>query len=914
MIEFTVNGVPAVTNAGPGTLLVTILREELRLTGTKIGCDDGRCGTCAVLVDGRVVRACRVSAGEVSGTSIVTIEGLGTPERLHPIQQAFIEAGAVHCGFCTPGAIMSAKALLDSDPQPSPGAIVRALGPQYCRCTGYRTLVEAVGRASALLRGEEVPPPAVPLQESWSERDMATGLALYAADVQAEGALHMKIVRSPHPHARVLGIDTREALAVPGVEAVFTAADVPVNKHGRVIADQPVLAADRVRMIGDPVAAVVAVADNVAADAAARVRVSYEALPAFATPSEALAPGAPVLHDGGNLLAHQVIERGDVASGLAAATIVAEGTFRTPFNEHAYLEPEAALARLDEDGRVVIHSASSHPHLLRMEVARALDLPERRVRIVPTCMGGHFGGRTDVSMQGILGLAALRLGRPVRCVYTREESFISTPKRHAFEIHGRAGADAEGRITGLELRMTADGGAYASAGPFIIVRAAVSGCGPYEIPNAWLGGPAVYTNNTLAGAMRGFGAPQSTFALESLVDELAVRLGMHPVELRLRNALGPGGQLPTGSCVGEEVGIRETLEAIRPHYDEAVRRARESWRAHDDVGGGDGAIRRGVGVASMWYGIGTTTGETPSHADAALSPSGHVTVLVGVTDAGQGSDYLLRRVAADTLDIDVDQVDLVRGDTDLTRDTGSCTGSRVCFYVGNAVRLASAGLLDAILRAASHEMGVEPETLDLRDGHVIDRAAELCGMSLRTLAERLEASGVRLCEHGVYDPQTTRLDPATGIGRPYATYASATHMAEVDVNMRTGHVRVRRVVAAHDVGKVLNPAGAQGQVEGAVVMGIGFALKEEYVPGVTRGFADYRIPTAHDIPEIETIFIERRDPHGPFGAKGLGECALIPSAPAILNAIAHAAGVRLRELPATPARVRAALAAARGRR
>jgi aldehyde oxidoreductase len=903
---FTVNGEPVRLDVDPRTLLMTVLRDHLRLTGTKCGCDDGRCGSCTVLVDGHATRSCRMTAGEAEGSAVVTVEGLATPGHLHPIQRAFVEAGAVHCGFCTPGLIMATKALLDRQPSPARPAVVKALGSNYCRCTGYGTILDAVDRAAALLRGDSVPPPEVPLDESWSERDMVTGRAMYGADIFLDGMLHVKVVRSPHAHARILKIDAAEALAEPGVEAVLTARDVPVNRHGRLVQDEPVFADDRVRMIGDPVAAVVAVSEKAAARAAALVRVEYQQLPALLSPRDALEPGAIKVHDGGNVLAHQVITRGDGAAGLDEAAVIVEDAFSTPFNEHAYLEPEAAVACLDANDRIVVHSATSHPHLLRLEVARVLGLTEDRVHIVPAMMGGHFGGRTDVSVQCILGVAAMRLRRPVRCVYTREESFASTTKRHAFDIRGRLAADGSGRITNLRLDMTADGGAYASAGQFIIVRAAVSGCGPYDIPNVWLGGPAVYTNNTMAGAMRGFGAPQSTFALESMVDEAARRLNIHPIDMRLRNALRPGSCLATGAQVGEEIGFIQTLEAIRPHYDAAVERARAAGRR--------GRIRHGVGMASMWYGIGTTTGEKPSYADVALLPSGRVAVYAGVTDAGQGSDYLLRRVAADTLGIPLAQIDLMRGDTDLTTDTGSCTGSRVCFYVGNAVRLAAGSLRGSILEAVALEWQTTPGRLDLTDQGVQVRAIPGRTMSLAGLGHRLEARGVRLRQTGTYLPDTSFLDPATGKGRPYATYASATQMAEVEVDVRSGSIRVTRVVAAHDVGKVLNPAGARGQVEGAVVMGIGFALKEEFLPGVTRGFANYHIPTVHDVPEIETLFIERADPGGPFGAKGLGECATIPTAPAILNAVAHATGVRITTLPANRERVLAALTAAGGAR
>jgi len=899
VIEFTLNGRPVRAVSDAATLLITALRDELRLTGTKAGCDDGRCGSCTVLVNGRVARACRVPMDEVSGATVLTIEGLGTPERPHPLQRALVETGAVQCGFCIPGVIMAAKALLDADPHPSRGQMVKALGANYCRCAGFSSIFDAVDRAAAVLRGETVSPPALPPGDAWEEMGKATGTTEYAADLTTDGVLYLKVVRSPHAHARVLEVDAADALAVSGVEAVLTAKDVPFNRHGRALQDETVLASDRVRMIGDPVAAVVAVSEGRATEAAAKVRVRYEVLPAVFSPREALEPGAPRLHDGGNVLARQAIQRGDAEAALARSDVTVEGTFTTPFIEHAYLEPEAALASVDDDGRVVIHTGTGHPHLFRLEVARALGLPEDRVRIVAVALGGHFGGRIDVAMHCILGVAAWRLRRPVRCVYTREESFASTTKRHAFEIRGRLGAARDGRITGLRLDMTADSGAYASAGKFIITRAAVSGSGPYEIPDVWLGGQAVYTNNTMAGAMRGFGAPQSTFALESLMDDLARRLGIHPIELRLRNALRPGSMLPTGFRVGEETAVAEVLEAIRPHYDEAVRRAR-AFRPSGD-------LRRGVGVASMWFGIGSTGGERPSHADVELLESGRVLVLGGVTDAGQGSDYVLRRVAAQALNVPLAQVSLVRGDTDLTRDTGSCSGSRVTFYVGNAVRAASDALRRAIVRAAARELEAPPDILAIRDGHVVALEAPGRRISLGDLARRAEAGGARLREGATYDPGASPLDPATGIGRPYATYASATQVAEVDVNVRTGVVRVQRVVAAHDVGKVLNPTGARGQVEGAVVMGIGFALTEEFIPGTTRGFASYRIPTTHDVPEIETIFVERPDPKGPFGGKGLGECALIPTAPAILNAIADATGARITRLPATRERVLRAL-------
>jgi CO/xanthine dehydrogenase Mo-binding subunit/aerobic-type carbon monoxide dehydrogenase small subunit (CoxS/CutS family) len=898
--ELRVNGQPARTGAAPETPLIAVLRNELRLTGTKLGCDDGRCGTCMVLVNGRVARACQTTIQDVAGASVLTIEGLGTPENLHPLQRAFVETGAIQCGFCTPGMIMAAKALLDANPRPRRDEMAKALGADYCRCTGYAAIFEAVERAAATLRGEAVPPPPLPLAESWEEIAKATGTARYGADLVMDGLLHLKVVRSPHAHARVLHVDTAAAACAPGVAAVLTAKDVPCNLHGRMTQDQPVLVEDVARMLGDPVVAIVAETEAAAAEAAAEVRVRYDVLAPVASPEEALRPDAPRLHPLGNLLKAQGMSKGDVAAGFAQAHIVVEGSYRTPFNEHAYLEPEAGLAYVAEDGRLVLHSATPHTHLHQREVARVLGLPREQVKIVPLVVGGAFGGKSDLTVQALLALAAWRLRRPIQYVLTRQESFLVSTKRHPFTMRCRLGANAAGRITALEMDILADAGPYASSSEYVVVKGMVSAAGPYDIPHLRLFGQSVRTTNALSGSMRGLGAPQATFAAESQMDDLARRLGIHPIELRLRNALRPGCILPTGFRVGDEVAYRETLEAIRPHYDAAVGRAR--------AGGSNGDVRRGVGVASMWYGIGTTLGEKPSHADAALLPEGKVAAFVGGTDTGQGSDFALRRIAAMVFGVGVSDVVLVRGDTDRTRDTGSATGSRTTFYIGNAVRIAAENLRGLVLQAAAEELEAPAEILECHGGHVFPREAPGRGIALREVAGRLARRGKTLEAPGTFDPEACPLDPETGLGKPYATYASATQMAEVNVNVRTGAVRVRRVVAAHDIGRVINPVGARCQVEGAILMGVGFALKEAFVPGISRGFADYHIPTTRDVPEIETIFIEHPEPKGPFGAKGLGECALLPTAPAILNAVADATGARVRELPATRARVLAALA------
>ncbi|MCU0482936.1 MAG: molybdopterin-dependent oxidoreductase [Chloroflexi bacterium] len=851
-LELDVNGVSVGVDVRPGWRLLDLLREGLGLTGTKEGCEDGTCGTCTVLVDGRMVRACRLPAGEAAGATVVTIEGLGTPERPHPLQEAFVAADAVQCGFCTPGMVMAAAALLERTPRPSRPEIVRWLGSNLCRCTGYEAIVDAVEWAAGGRKGSPRPGPVMaatsgallpgPASVAAAEPPgpaalvradalaKATGRARYAADLATDGMLHARALRSPHPHAEVVRVYADRARRLPGVEAVLVAADVPgENRYGRKVKDQPVLADGVVRQVGDPVALVVADSPEAAAAALAAIEVEYRLLPAVFTPDEALADGAPALHPGGNLLAENRLRQGDVAAGFAAADVVVERTYETPWNEHAYLEPEAVLAAWEGE-TLVVRTATQYPHYQQAEIARTLGLPKARVRVVPTVVGGAFGGKTEISCQCLAALAAHRTGRPVRIVYGRAESFESTYKRHPYLIRVRAGATRSGDLTALEIDMLANTGAYASFGPGLMVKSFASATGPYRWPNVDLHGRVVFTNNPTAGCMRGPGTTQVAFALESQMDLLAAELGMDPLDLRSRNRLRAGDRLLSGRILERDPAYGATIDAVRPHWQAALERC----AAADGAGT---TRRRGVGVASVWYGIGgggggpipgqdptLTVGRGPGRAAVGLLADGSVAVRTGAMDLGQGSATVIAVIAAEELGLSPDRVAVILGDTATSPDAGPTVGSRVTFFVGNAVRRAAAALRGAALETAGEILAQPPGELELVAGRAQVRGDETVGVTLAAIAAARAEASLPSSFEGYFDADVPAYDPASGLGEPYALFVSGTQLAEVEVDTATGAVRVLRVVAAHDVGRAVFPEGVVGQVEGGIAMGIGFAL------------------------------------------------------------------------------------------
>ncbi len=726
------------------------------------------------------------------------------------------------------------------------------------------------------------------------------GEAKFSDDFLEDRLLHLKIFRSPKHHARIKAIDLSQASKRRGVVRILTARDIPGrNLVGAITKDQPVLAEDRVRFVGDPIALVVAESEGQAEEALPYIEVDFEDLEPVFTPERALDPDAPKIHEKGNLLAQRLITKGDVGKGFQEADVIVDQTYTTSRVEQAYLEPDAGFGYVDDQGKIVLHVSTQNPHYDQTEVAAVLGLDLNRVRVIQSATGGGFGSKLDVSVQCYLGLAALHLQRPAKLVYTREEVFMATSKRHPLKIHYRTAATKDGKLKAIEVRILGDTGAYASYGATVATRAAVHATGPYEVPNFKAESIMVYTNNSWAGAMRGFGVPQLAFAHESQMDIMAERLGMDPIDFRLMNVLREGSSTGTGQILYASVGIGETLERLRERRDHHRDREDAPTRR-----GQERRVARGVGVASMWYGIGNTGIANPSTAQIEIDERGNIVLFTGTADIGQGSDTVLVQVAAEELGVKPEEIRLVRGDTALSTNAGATSASRQTYISGNAIRTACMSLKEVLFKEAQELLDLGDGEPFLAEGRVVSRDFPGISISLADVAGRVYPEGRSLRGEGFFDPETSKLDPETGQGSPYATYAFASHLAEVVVDEETGQVDVVRILAVHDVGKAIHPTNVIGQINSGVAMGLGLALTEVFVPGETNSFLNYFIPTIKDVPEIESIIVEDQEPTGPFGAKGIGEPALIPTAPAVLNAIANAIGTRIYELPAALERVR----------
>jgi len=718
------------------------------------------------------------------------------------------------------------------------------------------------------------------------------GASRYGGDYSIPNLLHLKVVRSDKPHAKIVRVELEEALRVKGVERIFTAKDIPGrNRIGIIEKDQPVLTLDHVRYVGDPIALIAARSNEAAEEASQKVKVIFEELPPIFSPEEALLPLAPSIHEKGNLLIEFNVIKGDTQRGFKEAEVIVEKTYTTTWVDHAYLEPDGGIAFWDEIGRLTIICPTQNVHYDQREVASFLGLPLEKIRMIQASTGGAFGGRLDITIQCFLALAAFHLKKPVKIVYTREEVFQVISKRHPLKIDYRSGAREDGTLTAVEVDILGDTGAYASYGTTVAIRAAVHATGPYQVPHVKVRSRMAYTNNPWSGAMRGFGVPQIAFAHESQMDLLAQALKMDPIEIRKKNALRVGGETATGQTLMASVGIGETLERI------------EEWRNKISFSKEDPKrpyLRRGKGIASMWYGIGNTGMANPSTAWIELNPKGEVKLFIGVADIGQGSDTVLLQMASESLGTALSEIQLIRADTSVTPDAGATSASRQTYITGNAILRAIKNLKEAVIKEASYLLNENEGDLFIEEGEVKHRQRLCISLPIKEVAIR---SGKTFRGEGAFNPETTRLDPETGQGIPYATYAFATHLAEVEVDVETGRIKILRVIACHDVGRAIHPGNVMGQIIGGVAMGLGFALMEEYIPGQTVSFVNYLIPTSKDVPEVIPILVEDKEPSGPFGAKGVGEPALIPSAPAILNAIADAIGERIYHLPANLERV-----------
>ena len=874
-VALTVNGSARAYRGDGLRRLADVLRDDFKLTGTKIGCNAGDCGACTVLMDGAQICACLVPIGQCEGAAITTVEGLGDTERLNDLQRAFLTHGAAQCGICTPGMLMAASDLLARNAAPVREDVEDALGGVLCRCTGYQKIVEAVldvARPAPINRDGSVGARTAKVDGPAK----LTGTERYGADAIPAEALYVRAIRSPHPHATfAIGDLDAFVAARPGLARALTARDVPNNLYGiyPTIKDQPVLADGLARYRGDPVVAFVGTRAAIEAIREDDVPIRYEPLPHVVGIEAAKA--AALIHPGKdkNILADGGVVRGDVESALKSATHTVETEYETSFVEHAYIEPEAGWAERKGDS-LEVHVSTQNPFQHRDDLAQILKLPKEAVRLIASAVGGGFGGKLDLNVHPLVGLAAWLCDKPVAYVYTRPESMAASTKRHPALVKARIGCDASGKLTGFWSRAELDTGAYASWGPTVANRVPVHAPGPYVVPHAWTRGTAYFTHCPPSGAFRGFGVPQSAIASEAAMDELADKLGMDWLEFRRLNALRPGDATITGQVLEDSVGIVETLDTLEPYW--------LDWnKAASTFNGTSVRVKQGVGIACSWYGIGNTSLSNPSEMKIGIAPDDRITLYCGAVDIGQGSNTILVQIAADALGVSASEIRLVMGDTARTLDAGKTSASRQTFVTGKACELAA---------------------LDLKAklSQLKDRAA------LRDLPS--DNHGDVLTGYGRFDPPTTMLD-ANGQGVPYACYGFATQVALVQVDLEFGKVKVLSIAAAHDVGKAVNPQQVEGQIHGGTAQGIGLALMEEYIPGRTENLHDYLVPTFGDMPEMICKIIEAPTKHGPHGAKGVGEPALISTAPAIFGGIYRATGVRVTKVPVLPHRLRAAIRA-----
>ena len=827
MATFTVNG--RTVTVERNQKLIRFLRDELRLTSVKDGCSEGACGTCTVLLDGKPVRACVQQTDKLEGKHVVTVEGL-TPFEQELYTYAFGAAGAVQCGFCIPGMVLCTKALLDQNDSPTEQECAAAIKNNICRCTGYVKIIRAMLLAAELKRSGEIPA----CSGDWSlgqrvhridVREKVLGYGQYPDDVYLDGMIYASAVRSAYPRARVLAIHTDEARALPGVVGVFTAADIPgQNKVGHLKKDWDTMIAvgSITHYLGDAICIVAAESQEILEQAKKLVRVEYEVLEPVRSPREAMASDAPLVHSGGNLMAHKHIQRGNPTEAIAKSRHILTKRFSTPWTEHAFLEPECAVAYMDGD-HVMILSTDQSAYDTQHETAPMLGLPMERVKVQNMLVGGGFGGKEDVTVQHHAALVTYLTGRPVKVKLTRAESLLIHPKRHPMDIEISMGCDAEGNIQGVVVEVIADTGAYASLGGPVLERACTHAAGPYHYENFECDGWAYYTNNPPAGAFRGFGVTQTCFAVESLLNQMADLVGISPWEIRYRNAIRPGEVLPNGQIVDNSTGLVETLLAVKDQYESA----------------------KYAGIACAMKNAGVGVGIPDTGRVRLRIEDGKVAIYAGASCIGQGVGTVLVQIVCTILELSRDQVVYVRANTFTTPDSGTTSGSRQTTVTGEACRRACVQLKEAL----------EGKTLRDLEGQEF-------------YAEYLAKT----------DPLGADVpNPVSHVAYGYAT----------QVCILNDEGRVEKMIAAHDVGKAVNPMSCEGQIEGGVVMSLGFALTEQY-PLVdckpTAKYGTLGLFRANQIPEIEAIVVEKEGLNVACGAIGIGEITSIPTAPAVADA------------------------------
>ena len=753
---------------------------------------------------------------------------------------------------------------------------------------------------------EDDSPNQIPIGGSTRRIDTAgkvTGKTCYVEDMVMPGMLYASVLRSPHHFARLLSIDTTVAEQLPGVMRILTASDIPgVNELVGYSRGEPVLTSigDLLRQQGAPIALVVAKTMDQARQGAQAIKIDCEVLPPVFGEEDALGQNTEQLYPGGNILNQHTLAHGDLQAAFAGSDVLIETDYYTSFQEHSSLEREAALGYIDEENRITVVAATHEPHWQQGYIAQTLGIDASKIRVIVPPTGGSFGGKQDPWPFCATGLMVHLLQQPVRLSYSRGEVFSSTPKRHPYHIHLKVGATADGRFTGIRVRIHADTGGYDSAGYWIPNYAITASGGAYQWQAVDAFAQSYFTNAPKCGQFRGFGTPQSVFALEATLDELAQKLEMDPLELRLLNRLPQDGISFLGYPVGESLGYAQVLEAIRPRYRELLVEMRD-YNAESG-----NTTRMGVGLAGMWYRFGKS-GSLQVETHAELAPDGHFVIYCSAPDYGQGITTVMVQLATESLGVSRDCIELVNADTARVPDSGIQGASRATYFIGSSVSRATSNLKQAILSTASEMLDLDPAVLILREDKVYSHVNPERFVMLADVAAEFDQLGKSRRVIGMFDleeqfPEETRLEYLP-------IFVTGAHVAQVLVDMETGLVQMKHLVAAHDVGRAINPPEAIGQVQGAAIMGVGSALLEEFIPGKTTGFENYILPMVHAIPEMEVILVEVPSYYGPYGAKGLGEAAMLPTAPAIVNAISRAIGHRIRQIPATPERILKAIMA-----
>ncbi|TPG29825.1 molybdopterin-dependent oxidoreductase [Mycolicibacterium hodleri] len=892
-MTYTVNGKTFDAEPEPGQCLRTFVRT-LGNHGVKKGCDAGDCGACTVWLDGEPVHSCITPAFRADGREVTTIEGLGTPGDLHPMQEQFRVAPGFQCGFCTAGMIMTAATFSEEQKRDLP----RALKGNLCRCTGYRAIADAVHGVAGI--EEAKPGHAVGISVGApAATGVVTGTVEFTMDTEMEGMLHLKVLHSPHAHARIIAIDTSAALRVPGVQRVYTWEDVPRKRYSTAIhtdhlvdPDDTYMLDNVVRFAGQRVVAVLADSVRAAEEGVRNVVVQYQVLPAVFDPEEAMADGAPQLHSYDDPFAHDkdhnvLLELhgdiGDVAAGFAEADVIHEATYFSPRVQHAHLETHGSIAWM-QDGRLHVRTASQSPSVAKLKLAHLFSLRPDQLRVFCMRVGGGFGGKQELISEDLPALATLDTGRPVSWEFTREEEFTTASPRHPMKVTVKLGAKADGTLTAFGYHNVSNTGAYGNHGGETLFAAGAA-IALYRCPNKKFDAWSVYTNTVPSGALRGYGMTQPGYAVECAIHELAVKLGIDPLEMRRRNVVRPGDALLALSDHSDDVefcedGISQCIDLV----DEALRLD----DSENDLGD-DWLV--GVGAATSLHETAPPTDHI-SDAWATLCDDGTYEIAIGTVEFGEGTSTVHIQIAATNLGTTPDRIRLVQSDTDKTGfDTGAFASAGM-FVAGNAVNYASTALAKRIIGFAANRMGAAVADCALDDDGVV------CGDRRLTLGEILKAARLR----GVRFTESRK-----AYGSPRSV-TSNTHGFRIAVHRITGEIRILYSVHATDAGVIINPAQVRGQVDGGVAMGIGFALTENFHVDdkgvmVNPNLRNYRIPTFADVPPTELLFVKSTDSVGPMKAKGMAECCINPVAPALANALEDATGVRFRDLPFTPDRI-----------